>query len=142
MVQRLNGLTLRSHPSFSSRAFTIIELVVVFGLIIVLTGLILSTAGYARKKGARVRAETEIAALSAACENYKADNGVHPRDPTPSTTTERSIPDVPIRQMQTQRLRSSECQLLSRSIRRQKSKRAVTAADRKYNSMARQRVHR
>src|SRR5258707_2034249 len=77
-VQRLNGLTLRSHPAFSSRAFTIVELVVVFGLIIVLTGLILSTAGYARKKGARVRAETEIAAMSAALENYKADNAVYP----------------------------------------------------------------
>jgi type II secretory pathway pseudopilin PulG len=89
MVQRLNGLTLRSHPSFSSRAFTIIELVVVFGLIIVLTGLILSTAGYARKKGARVRAETEIAALSAACENYKADNSVYPTD---SSTTEQLDP--------------------------------------------------
>jgi hypothetical protein len=35
-------------------------------------------AGYARKKGALARAETEIAAISAACENYKADNGVYP----------------------------------------------------------------
>jgi hypothetical protein len=40
--------------------------------------LVLSTAGYARKKGARARAETEIAAMSAALENYKADNGVYP----------------------------------------------------------------
>jgi type II secretory pathway pseudopilin PulG len=61
-------------------AFTLIELVVVFGLILVLTGLVLSTVGYARKKGARARAETEIAAMSAACENYKADNGIYPRD--------------------------------------------------------------
>jgi type II secretory pathway pseudopilin PulG len=61
-------------------AFTLIELVVVFGLIIVLTGLVLSTVGYARKKGARARAETEIAAMSAACESYKADNGAYPFD--------------------------------------------------------------
>ena len=61
-------------------AFTLIELVVVFGLIIVLTGLVLSTVGYARKKGARARAETEIAAMSAACESYKADNGVYPNN--------------------------------------------------------------
>jgi type II secretory pathway pseudopilin PulG len=67
------------HSSFSSRAFTLIELIVVFGLIIVLTGLVLSTVGYARKKGARARAETEIAAMAAACENYKADNGIYPR---------------------------------------------------------------
>jgi type II secretory pathway pseudopilin PulG len=60
-------------------AFTLIELVLVVGIIIVLTGLILSTVGYARKKGARARAETEIAAMAAACENYKADNGVYPR---------------------------------------------------------------
>lgn len=69
-------------------AFTLIELVVVFALILVLTGLVLSTAGYARKKGARARAETEIAALSAACESYKADYGVYPRDPTPNTATD------------------------------------------------------
>jgi type II secretory pathway pseudopilin PulG len=59
-------------------AFTLIELVLVVGIIIVLTGLILSTVGYARKKGARARAETEIAAMSAACESYKADNGIYP----------------------------------------------------------------
>src|SRR5215471_19420660 len=61
-------------------AFTLIELIVVVGIIIVLAGLVLSTAGYARKKSARARAETEIAAISAACENYKADNAVYPRD--------------------------------------------------------------
>jgi type II secretory pathway pseudopilin PulG len=68
-------------------AFTLIELVLVVGIIIVLAGLVLSTVGYARKKGARARAETEIAAMSAACENYKADNAVYPRDnPTPGYT--------------------------------------------------------
>jgi prepilin-type N-terminal cleavage/methylation domain-containing protein len=58
--------------------FTLIELVLVVGIITVLSALVLSTVGYARKKGARARAETEIAAMSAACENYKADNGVYP----------------------------------------------------------------
>jgi type II secretory pathway pseudopilin PulG len=67
------------HSSFTARsAFTLIELVVVFALILVLTGLVLSTVGYVRKKGARARAETEIAAMSAACESYKADNAVYP----------------------------------------------------------------
>src|SRR5205814_2917702 len=84
--KRFNGLAWRSHSSFSYRAFTIIELVVVLGLIIVLTGLILSTVGYARKRGARARAETEIAAMSAACENYKADNGAYPRGPASAIT--------------------------------------------------------
>ncbi|HEU0210386.1 MAG TPA: hypothetical protein VFQ78_15595 [Candidatus Udaeobacter sp.] len=61
-------------------AYTIIELVLVVGIITVLTGLLLSTVGYARKKGAMARAEAEIAVMSAACENYKADNGVYPTD--------------------------------------------------------------
>src|ERR1700751_2345243 len=66
--------------------FTLIELVVVSGVILILTGLVLSTVGYARKKGARARAETEIAAMSAALESYKADNAVYPRDTTNNTT--------------------------------------------------------
>jgi prepilin-type N-terminal cleavage/methylation domain-containing protein len=61
-------------------AFTLIELLVVIAIIVVLAGLVLSTVGYVQKKGARSRAETEIAAISAACESYKADNGVYPRD--------------------------------------------------------------
>src|SRR5438874_9942737 len=62
------------------RAFTIIELLVVISIIIILAGLILSTAGYVQKKGARSRAEAEIAAISAALESYKADNGIYPTD--------------------------------------------------------------
>jgi type II secretory pathway pseudopilin PulG len=72
------------HSSFR-RAFTLIELILVVGIIIVLSGLVLSTVGYARKKGARARAETEIAAMSAACENYKADNGVYPANSDTNT---------------------------------------------------------
>src|SRR6266480_5661889 len=80
-IQRPNDLTKRSHSSFSpGSAFTLIELIVVTTVIIILTGLVLSTVGYAQKKGARARAETEIAAMSAACESYKADNGIYPRD--------------------------------------------------------------
>src|SRR6266496_6676030 len=77
------------HSSFSARrAFTLIELIVVIAIIIVLAGLILSTMGYVQKKGARARAETEIAAISAACESYKADNGIYPRGPTANTATD------------------------------------------------------
>jgi prepilin-type N-terminal cleavage/methylation domain-containing protein len=91
---RGNGLTLQRfkdltsakqfairHSSFRvNDAFTLIELIVVTTVIVILTGLVLSTVGYVQKKGARARAETEIAAMSAACENYKADNGIYPRD--------------------------------------------------------------
>jgi type II secretory pathway pseudopilin PulG len=67
-------------------AFTIIELLFVITLIIILAGLILSTVGYVQNKSARSRAETEIAAISAALENYKADNGIYPRDTTHNAT--------------------------------------------------------
>ncbi len=59
-------------------AFTIIELLVVMAVIIILAGLVLATAQYAQQKGARSRAEAEIAAMSAALESYKADNGIYP----------------------------------------------------------------
>jgi len=62
------------------RAFTILELLIVMSIIIILGGLILATASYVQKKGKRSRAEAEIAAMSAALENYKADNGIYPRD--------------------------------------------------------------
>ena len=61
-------------------AFTVFELLVVMTIILVLAGLILATSGYVQNKGARSRAEAEIAAISAALENYRADNGIYPRD--------------------------------------------------------------
>jgi prepilin-type N-terminal cleavage/methylation domain-containing protein len=67
------------HSSFrGAGAFTLIELLIVIAIILVLAGLILATSSYVIKKGHRSRAEAEIAALSAALENYKADNGVYP----------------------------------------------------------------
>lgn len=56
------------------------ELLVVMTIILVLAGLILATSGYVQHKGARSRTEAEIAAMSAALENYRADNGIYPRD--------------------------------------------------------------
>jgi prepilin-type N-terminal cleavage/methylation domain-containing protein len=74
---------LRSSVAGNRRAaFTLIELLVVMGIILLLAGLILATSGYVQKKGARSRTEGEISALSAALENYKADNGIYPRDST------------------------------------------------------------
>jgi prepilin-type N-terminal cleavage/methylation domain-containing protein len=77
------------RSSFSAwSAFTLIELIVVVTVITILAGLVLSTAGYARKKGARARAETEIAAMAAALESYKADNAIYPRDNTTNQYTD------------------------------------------------------
>jgi type II secretory pathway pseudopilin PulG len=88
-VKRLiNGFGARRGERAYNAAFTLIELIVVIAVIIILAGLGLSTVGYAQKKAARSRAETEIAAMSAACESYKADNGIYPRDPTANTATD------------------------------------------------------
>jgi len=73
--------------SFRDSAVTIIELLVVIIIILILAGLILSISSYVQNKGARARAETEIAAMSAALESYKADNGIYPRVVDGSTDT-------------------------------------------------------
>ena len=67
-------------------AFTVIELLIVIAMIFVLAGLILATSAYVQTKGKRSRAEAEIAAISTALENYKADNGIYPIDATNGTT--------------------------------------------------------
>ncbi len=62
-------------------AFTLIELLTVMTIIAILAGLVLSISGMVNKKGALARAQSEIQAISAACESYKADNGTYPYQP-------------------------------------------------------------
>jgi type II secretory pathway pseudopilin PulG len=69
---------IRASSFRAGGAFTILEVLVVMTIIIVLAGLILVTSGYVQKKGARSRAEAEIAAMSTALESYKADTGMYP----------------------------------------------------------------
>ena len=68
----------RALPGPTLHAFTIVELLIVIAIIVALAGLILATSGYVQKKGKRSRTEAEIAAISAALENYRADNGIYP----------------------------------------------------------------
>jgi general secretion pathway protein G len=100
-LQRFIGLTRRSHSSSVIRhssfqnGVTIIEMLVVIMIIFILAALVLAASSYVQNKGARARAETEIAAMSAALESYKADNGIYPMNnmtnnldpttPTPSS---------------------------------------------------------
>ena len=81
--------TMRTITRLPSRqhGFTLIELLVVIAVIAILAGLLLQTAGYAQKKAARSRAEAEIAALSAALENYKSDIGDYPSGAYTNTTS-------------------------------------------------------
>ena len=94
-VKRLTNRLGAWHKRRYNTAFSLIELLVVIGVIIILAGLILSTVGYVQKKGARSRAETEIAAMSAACESYKADNGIYPRDATTTDTLNARVSGDP-----------------------------------------------
>ena len=77
------SMVARNHMA----AFTIIELMVVITIISILAGLVLSTAGYVQRKGATSRATGEIAAMAAALENYKADNGDYPLNSNSSNNT-------------------------------------------------------
>jgi general secretion pathway protein G len=87
-IQRFNDSTGRSRSLFRAEgAMTIIELLVVIIIIFILAGLVLSISSYVQNKGTRARAETEIAAISAALESYKADNGIYPRVVDGSTDT-------------------------------------------------------
>jgi general secretion pathway protein G len=80
-LHRFNVLKRRSDSSFRAEgAITIIEMLVVIMVIFILAALVLAASSYVQNKGARARAETEIAAMSAALESYKADNGIYPRD--------------------------------------------------------------
>src|SRR5437868_10350766 len=72
-----SSFVIRNSSFRAEGAVTIIELLVVIIIILILAGLILSISSYVQNKGARARAETEIAAMSAALESYRADNGIY-----------------------------------------------------------------
>ena len=63
-----------------SAAFTLIEMITVIAIIVILTGLILSSERLVQRKAATGRAQAEILQLSSACEAYKTDNGGYPQD--------------------------------------------------------------
>lgn len=58
--------------------FTLIELLVVLAILAVLASLILGIAGHVQQSAAVRRTGAELAALTAALENYRADQGDYP----------------------------------------------------------------
>ena len=61
-------------------AFTLIEMLTVMAVIAILASLIVAVYGFAQKKAALSRAQGEISAMGAACENYKGDFAGYPRE--------------------------------------------------------------
>ena len=59
-------------------SFTLVELLVVIGIIAILASLTLAAANTVWNKAARSRASAEIQAMSTGLENYKTDNGIYP----------------------------------------------------------------
>ena len=67
-------------------------MLMVIMVIFILAALVLAASSYVQNKGARARAETEIAAMSAALESYKADNGIYPSEqPTRIRSIQRAM---------------------------------------------------
>jgi prepilin-type N-terminal cleavage/methylation domain-containing protein len=59
--------------------FTLVELLIVLGVIGALMGMAMGVQRYAMTRSARGRAEAEIAGLSAAAEGFKAEQATYPR---------------------------------------------------------------
>jgi prepilin-type N-terminal cleavage/methylation domain-containing protein len=74
-------------PPAREGGFTLAELLTVMAIIAILAALILSISGWAQKKAALNRAQAEIKALEAGCENYKNDNGTYPDIVTTGSAT-------------------------------------------------------
>src|ERR1700689_1178190 len=79
-TSQLNLRIGRMHPA----GFTLIEVLVTVGIIVILTGLLLSGVLVARKKGFETRARSDLALIGMALEAYKDACGDYPRFSTPA----------------------------------------------------------
>ncbi len=70
---------MRKTVFLARSGFTLVELLVVLGVMGALMGMAMGVQRYAMTKSARSRAEAEIAGLSAAAEGFKADQATYPR---------------------------------------------------------------
>lgn len=70
----------RRAEARAQRGFTLIELLVTIAIMVTIAGLFIATMGYVNKKSALSRAQTEVAVLAAAVDNFKLDHGVYPAD--------------------------------------------------------------
>jgi prepilin-type N-terminal cleavage/methylation domain-containing protein len=69
---------LAGRKNFRQNSFSLVELLVVMGIIAVLAALTLAAASGVMNTAARRRATSEIAAMKTQLESYKVDNGGYP----------------------------------------------------------------
>lgn len=69
-------LSVRCSRRFSG--FTLVELLAVVGIIALIAGLIVATAGYANRKSLRSKAEAQLRQIELALELYKNEEGYYP----------------------------------------------------------------
>ena len=77
--------TAAARPPVGGRGFTLVELLVVIGIILLLVGILLPVTLSVIRKGQRSRTQADLQALSAALEAYKTDFYSYPR-PTAQRT--------------------------------------------------------
>src|SRR5262245_31871250 len=75
------------RPRRASRGFTLLELIVVIGIIAVLSGLLFAVNASAINRAKIARARADIRALELAVSSYHSDTGRYPRRPGPIDAT-------------------------------------------------------
>ncbi len=104
---------MRSPRVSSVNGFTLVELLTVVAIIIVLMGLTLGVSGFVREKGARNRAQAEIAAMEAALEQYRIDNGGYPFSLDGGGYETKTNPDTVGNKMRTSNVPAGDLRLAS-----------------------------
>lgn len=74
----------RNDSHSGKRGFTLLELLVVIGVIAILTGIVIGVGRRASESGRTARTRAELAALSAGLEAYKLTYGDYPRTDVPA----------------------------------------------------------
>src|SRR5688500_8151272 len=75
----------------SDRGFTLVELLVVIGIIVLLMGILLPVANRAYSKAERARVARELQAIGSALEAYKQDHGFYPDPGADPTVTNAGV---------------------------------------------------